>query len=685
MRENNKMIRKRLIGKLYIFICLLAILLILPSKAYALSNGLNFVDEGKNPLAVTVTYYDDIYSRGFAWTTMEATTDSVVQIMKKTDDVNWDNAKTIYGSYVESDEYFCHKAYVQNLENDESYIYRVGSITDNIFSDSGNITIYDGSKGIKFLFATDPQDYDEAGFTIWSNLVAAAYQTMPDANFFACGGDIVNDSHDSLSHDYDQWIYALDLPKEYFTNSIFVPTSGNHDTLGTSFCDRFTIDYQGSTLTGGYYSYNLGNMHFTVLNTNESDNLTTQIEWLKKDLEEAKDYEWKIVLLHKGLLSTGDHSNDSDVLELRAALVPLMARYSVDLVLQGHDHVYVRTTPYYYGLKDDGDYYTGKVPNKEETLITEVDGDTSITYSVEPNGTFYVTGNYCGRKSYATVSYDTTAIFPAINPYNDAAMSLQIEIPTFCTIEINDNKLEFNTYLYDGATIRLYDTYNVLKNTYVEVENHIDDLPSVDKATILDFEEINEVYLQYDKLVPLAKKKMNGDSITKIEALIEKYPLKDSAKAYVVAKAIDELSLESIDLSDELRVKLKTIKAQYNDLTDNQKILVENYARIDEIEEIIDDLYVVNAFNNLLSDYNNNLATDKEVTRAYKELTEAQAQKVNINDFKLVEITEPISGCQGTIISNVLTLLIALIGLAFIQTIRYLKKDKVKDYGKESL
>ena len=84
----------------------------------------------------------------------------------------------------------------------------------------------------------------------------------------ANGGDIVNNSHDALDHDMDQWIYAMDLPKENFMNSVFMPAAGNHDSWATSFTDRFAIDYQGAVQTGGYYTFTYGDMFFAVLNTN---------------------------------------------------------------------------------------------------------------------------------------------------------------------------------------------------------------------------------------------------------------------------------------------------------------------------------------------------------------------------------------------------------------------------------
>lgn len=615
----------------------------------ALSNKLHFVDEHQNPLGVTVTFYSDAYSRGFAWTTMEETPDSVVQILEKSEELDWSKANTIVGSYVVEDEtYFLHKAHVENLEKDKEYCYRVGSLKANVFSSVGTISTKQMDDDINILFLTDPQDYDETGFKAWTDVLNAAYDTMSDVDFLACGGDIVNDSHDARSHDYDQWIYALDLPKDLLMNSVFVPTAGNHDSYSTTFTNRFDIDYQGAVQGGGYYSFDYKNMHFTVLNTNESNNMTTQIEWLKDDLERASDMEWKIVLMHKGPMSTGDHSNDSDVQEIRRDIVPIMAKYEVDLVLQGHDHVYVRTTPYFNGKKDDGNYYSGKVPNKDEVKITEIENGESITYSVEPSGTFYVTANYAGRKSYPPVAYDRAVIFPATNPINGKQMSIQIQQQTFVTIKIKDNRLYLNTYLFDGIKSTLYDTYNLIKNTYIDCAKDLATLPNVIDANILDYTKIQEAYDKYNELVLLAKKKINADDVAKLEELVTKYPLKDAKKAYSVAFKISKLG--EANTSQALIDELKTIKAEYNDLTDSQRLLVENYQKVIDLENQITDLYIIQAFEDLLSAYKNDEATAEEVTRAYHSLTEGQRAKITtdlLDNFKFVEEKETIKAKEG--------------------------------------
>lgn len=601
-------------------------------RAYAKNSG-NFTDAGVQPLAVTVTFYDDYDSRGWCWTTTSAVVSPVVQLLPE-GEADWEAAETLKAVTAVTDGvYYTHKAYKTDMQPGD-YVYRVGDGT--VWSDAGKIRIDDGADGFTFLYATDPQDYDETGFSQWAGLVAKAYELYPDAAFMANGGDIVNDSHDALDHDMDQWIYAMELPKSQLMNSVFVPAAGNHDSWATSFADRFTIDYWGSVQKGGCYTFTYGDMFFAVLNTNESGvGIRTQTEWLSGQLA-STDKNWKIVMQHKGLISTGDHSNESDVAAWREALLPVIARYRVDLMLQGHDHVYVRSKPYLYG-ESNGGFYNGKTPNMEETLITEYRDGEEITYSVEPSGTFYVTANYAGRKSYAPVDYDKTLIYPAINPYNGKAMSVEIKQQMFVSVRISGNTLEYNAYTFDGANAELYDTYNVKKNTFLPVENALNELPAAESVTVFDAEKISGALDAYDGLVPRAQEALSDDALEKIEGYL-KLPLADYLAAYPVAQAIAELG--KAEASAEFSSELRNLKRLYADLTKSQQALVSNYAEIAATEKSMIDIYAADAVTEMIARYRSGLdgLTIEEVRLAYAALTAGQRELVKGTEG--LELTE---------------------------------------------
>ena len=677
------------LNKVFIAILVLVLFIIISPVSYAASNGKDFAKYGTKPLAVTVSYYSDIYSRGVAWTTMSAT-EGVLEVVpsKSVNEADWSKATVIDATrVVEDSTYYLYKAYIENL-TEESYCYRVGSKDGSNYSDVGTFTIDQVQDEVNFIFATDSQDYDEEGFTQWKNLVSAAYQTMPEAQFFAMGGDTVNNSHDADSHDLDQWIYALDLPKANFTNSVFMPVSGNHDKLAETFANRFAIDYQGSTQKGAYYSFDYGNVHFVGLNTNESGTtLDVQLEWLKQDLANT-DAQWKIVMMHKGPISTGDHSNDSDVKAIREVVLPIMAEYEVDVVLQGHDHVYVRSVPYVYG-----EGATGKQPVLNETLITEVVDGKSVTFSVDPQGTFYTTANYAGRKSYPPVDYDESLIYPATNPYNGLEMSQQIQLQTFETFKIVGNKLYFNAYTYDGSKVTLYDSYNIMKDTHVEIEDKINSLPSLNDADIYDYAAIKDVKDEFESLSDKVLNNVDADAIAKLNELTAKFDEALYEDAYNLVIRIDNLG-NPVANKAYMDI-IKGIKKTYADLTEQQKELVLNYSEIASKEEKYVDLLYAAAVTDLAYKCSQNQGVSAfEVYAAYNTLTETQKSYVNLygivesNEIFIEEkvtieeivtvVEEQVNGCSGSVSMVGIGLL-----LTGISTIVLIKKKKETECEEE--
>jgi 3',5'-cyclic AMP phosphodiesterase CpdA len=81
-------------------------------------------------------------------------------------------------------------------------------------------------------------------------------------------------------------------------------------------------------------------VRFFALDSNYMDQ--EQMQWLEKELK-ASGSDWKIAFFHHPLYSSaGRHGSDT---ALRDQLEPLFLKYSVDLVLTGHDHVYERVKP----------------------------------------------------------------------------------------------------------------------------------------------------------------------------------------------------------------------------------------------------------------------------------------------------------------------------------------------------
>src|SRR5699024_7156463 len=105
------------------------------------------------------------------------------------------------------------------------------------------------------------------------------------------------------------------------------------------------------TANGQYYSFDYGDIHFVVLSSGDSSKKGVgkeQLAWLQSDLA-STEKSWIIVSIHNPLYSPGKYGSSEDrngvALALRESLAPVLNQYDVDLVLQGHDHVFALTYP----------------------------------------------------------------------------------------------------------------------------------------------------------------------------------------------------------------------------------------------------------------------------------------------------------------------------------------------------
>ncbi len=121
------------------------------------------------------------------------------------------------------------------------------------------------------------------------------------------------------------------------------PTAGNHEYNTPGAAAYFA--YFGSAAgdpTTGYYSYDLGDWHLIVLNSNIGMAAgSTQESWLRSDLQ-AHPSRCTLAMWHHALFSSGtNHASGLASLPLFQALYAAGA----ELVLVGHEHNYERFAP----------------------------------------------------------------------------------------------------------------------------------------------------------------------------------------------------------------------------------------------------------------------------------------------------------------------------------------------------
>lgn len=383
-----------------------------------------------------------------------------------------------------------HILKIANLEPDTKYFYEVYAGNNTLLSKSDNQ-----------FFVTAPDANSIRPIHIWaggdfadiSNQVYLTNQTQ------------VRDSYLAYSKGFnpDLWLWLGDagyggdrdntLQKSIFDfygpqilkHVPFAATLGNHEFDEDPVNQQKTRDVNllkitspptqaeaggVSSNTKAYYSFNYGNTHIINLDSYGMDNgqfrlydtQSPQYQWLNKDLEANKSL-WTLVFFHHPPYTKRAHDSDTEeeLRLLRQTLVPVFDKYKVDLVLNGHSHIYERS----YLIKDhlsnsqsfDPIYHilnknSGKYLKNEQPIINKTDG------------TMYVVAGTFGRLEPILITRINDPAHPSSyysNLITGGSLALKIE----------DNRLDCEWLCADGQIRDRFTMFkNVSKTTKINLE-----------------------------------------------------------------------------------------------------------------------------------------------------------------------------------------------------------------------
>lgn len=195
-----------------------------------------------------------------------------------------------------------------------------------------------------YTFHTAPQAGDVIRIGVYGDVRGGhdVHKKIVDA-MLAEGLDLIAVTGDMVARGTDEgdWQRFFVVTRELLAQLHYVPAIGNHDVgLGTS--DVFPLPQPPPDRPDRayWYSLQLADIHLVFLDSNAYDR-AEQEQWLDADLAAArsKNVRTIIVLTHDGPYSRGDHRGNRIA---RDRYVPILAKYHVDLVLSGHDHIYQR-------------------------------------------------------------------------------------------------------------------------------------------------------------------------------------------------------------------------------------------------------------------------------------------------------------------------------------------------------
>ncbi|MBQ8209594.1 MAG: metallophosphoesterase family protein [Clostridia bacterium] len=280
-------------------------------------------------------YGDTATQRGISWYT-NVETDTQVKVYTLLGLVDVTDSLTIETECEEWDGNYMHKAYISGLTAGTTYTYKVG---DGSNWETGTFTTDNGDNLVNFVVVADIQASSLENFEKGKATIEAAFKKMPYADFYANLGDFTNDSTN------EEWDYYAEAMDAINATQTIVPVAGNHDSNSGWFNNMFALDTTESVRTnnGVNYSFDYGNVHVAVVNTNDNISISNaQLTWLENDMN-STDADWKIVFMHKSPYSLGKDIKWPDACYLQESLAAVCDKTNVDLVMSGHDHMYLRT------------------------------------------------------------------------------------------------------------------------------------------------------------------------------------------------------------------------------------------------------------------------------------------------------------------------------------------------------
>lgn len=247
-------------------------------------------------------------------------------------------------------------------------------------------------------------DTQNKNASLTSRVAREALRHAPDARLALYAGDLISGGDGEDDNEWGEW---FDAARPVGSGMLVAPAAGNHEyfeefedtprerrVLGAHWPVSFALPGNGAPgVERTSYWFDFQDARVVVLDGTSALDLGTaqaQAQWLHGVLA-GNPRAWSIAMIHQPMFSP---RQDRDNALLRKHILPVLERHRVDLVLQGHDHVYGRRggpeagqgTPQYvvsvagakqYRLSDEARRTMAPVGEDTQLFqVVRIDGDT---------------------------------------------------------------------------------------------------------------------------------------------------------------------------------------------------------------------------------------------------------------------------------------------------------------------
>ena len=318
---------------------------------------------GENETSVGINYHTTVKDSFVQYSTSSAFTQDTTQTCVATSSA-WSKETSASDSSTGFSERYVSRVTLTNLKENTQYYYRVcaGSTISSTYKFK---THAKSATTTNFIFATD---IHAAGGsytpTRVNTMITNTRSNVRNVNLLVLTGDQV-DRGGYKAH-WDSYYTGMGVYNDLMVASI----PGNHEYYHTSggeyvspeFYNQFYNNPQNGPaekLNSTYY-FKYGNILFIMIDTIKKDSTSEQKAWFRTVVENNPS-QWIIVGTHSNAITGGSYQSDSKW--MMSNWGPLFEEYQVDLVIGGHEHLYVR---------------------KNNLYKNEVNNDLGVTYYVSP-------------------------------------------------------------------------------------------------------------------------------------------------------------------------------------------------------------------------------------------------------------------------------------------------------------
>lgn len=250
-----------------------------------------------------------------------------------------------------------HVVVITNLLPDTKHYYSIGT-SNSVLAANTNFffvtaPLPNANKPLRLWVLGDPGTQDANQRAVRDAYYA--YATNRPADLLMLLGD--NAYNSGFDNEYQAALF--DMYPNTLRNTFVWPTIGNHDTAQATTVSPTLPYFQMFSLpTGGecgglasgtekYYSFDYGPIHFICLDSQTSTKTpgSPMLLWLTNDLHSTTQ-PWLIAFWHHPTYTKrGGHDSDTETecMQMRQYVNPMLEAAGVDLVLMGHSHSYERS------------------------------------------------------------------------------------------------------------------------------------------------------------------------------------------------------------------------------------------------------------------------------------------------------------------------------------------------------